>query len=127
MQRQHWLKWMGTQKSFFSGPNDVLTITLTHPHSFELAGRKLKVGTTHQGGTGPLTPIPGVATSVVPAATSPVIVLKNMIAPEDVDENLEEEVQEECSQYGVVVESYQLVGDEFAHFTPTLYSKRSRN
>jgi hypothetical protein len=33
---------------------------------------------------------------------SVVVVLRNMVTPEEVDEDLEDEVQEECSKYGQV-------------------------
>lgn len=34
--------------------------------------------------------------------SSPVIVLKNMVSPEDVDDTLQEEITEECNRYGTV-------------------------
>jgi len=34
--------------------------------------------------------------------TSPVIVLRNMVTPEEVDETLQDEITEECSRYGTV-------------------------
>ncbi|CAG7683803.1 unnamed protein product [Allacma fusca] len=34
--------------------------------------------------------------------SSPVIVLKNMVEPEDVDDSLQEEIMEECSKFGTV-------------------------
>jgi len=34
--------------------------------------------------------------------TSSVIVLKNMVTPEDVDDTLQDEITEECNRYGVV-------------------------
>ena len=34
--------------------------------------------------------------------TSSIIVLKNMVTPEDVDETLQEEITDECSNYGNV-------------------------
>lgn len=34
--------------------------------------------------------------------SSPVIVLKNMVTPEDVDDTLQDEITEECSRYGSV-------------------------
>ena len=34
--------------------------------------------------------------------SSPVIVLKNMVEPEDVDDTLQEEIMEECSKFGTV-------------------------
>lgn len=33
---------------------------------------------------------------------SKVLILRNMVGPEDVDEDLQEEIQEECSKFGVV-------------------------
>ena len=37
-----------------------------------------------------------------PEVESVVIVLRNMVTPEEVDEDLQDEVQEECSKYGLV-------------------------
>lgn len=34
--------------------------------------------------------------------SSPVIVLKNMVTPEDVDDSLQDEITEECNRYGTV-------------------------
>ncbi len=34
--------------------------------------------------------------------SSPVVVLKNMVAPEDVDESLKDEITDECNNFGTV-------------------------
>ena len=50
---------------------------------------------------------------------SVVVVLRNMVTPEEVDEDLQDEVQEECSKYGLVerVIIYQVRNSNKLNFT----------
>jgi hypothetical protein len=93
---------------------------LRHLDNLEIGGERLLVARTLVGGPFPegmdalcrfppprhLPHVPAGAKplipKVLPEAPSPVLVLKNMVEPSDVDEYLKEDVQEECKRHGTI-------------------------
>ncbi|KAF5301524.1 hypothetical protein FQR65_LT08828, partial [Abscondita terminalis] len=71
---------------------------------------------------------------------SKVVILRNMVGPEDVDETLQEEIQEECRKFGVVErviiynekqseddENAEIIVKIFVEFSETVEAEKARD